>query len=72
MTEIPPAPEPSSPGFSVRRLLPLAVLVAGLIAFFALGLDRYATLDTLRDNRQALTLWVADHLLLAALAYVAV
>ncbi|MBX3490134.1 TVP38/TMEM64 family protein [Parvibaculum sp.] len=75
MTETPPAPEPApepaSPGFSLRRLLPLAVLAAGLIAFFALGLDRYATLDTLRDNRQALTLWVADHLLLAALLYVA-
>lgn len=62
--------EQGSGSFSLRRMLPLAVLVAGLVAFFVLGLDRYVTLDTLRDNRQALSLWVADHLLLAALLYV--
>lgn len=55
--------------FSIRRLWPLAVLAAGLGLFFALGLDRYATLDTLRDNRQALADWVAAHRVLAMLAY---
>lgn len=54
-----------------RRFLPLAVLLAGLGAFFALGLDRYVTLDTLRDNRQALSGWVAENWLLAAFVYVA-
>jgi len=68
MTETPP--QLPARNFSVGRLLPLGVLAVGLIAFFALGLDRYATIDTLRDNRQALTHWVADNLLLAALIYV--
>lgn len=54
----------------VRRFLPLILLASGLIAFFALGLDRYVTLDTLRDNREALTAWVAENWLLAALLYV--
>ena len=38
--------------------------------FFALGLDRYATLDTLRDNREALSAWVAANKGLAILVYV--
>ncbi|MDO9126356.1 TVP38/TMEM64 family protein [Parvibaculum sp.] len=63
-------PTPAASRLSLRRLLPLIVLAAGLAAFFALGLHRYLTLDTLRDNRQALAGWVADHWLLAALAYV--
>lgn len=54
----------------LRRFLPLLVLAAGLGAFFALGLDRYVTLDTLRDNRQALSAWVAENWALAAFVYV--
>ena len=33
-----------------RRFLPLAVLLAGLAAFFALGLDRYVSFRTLSEN----------------------
>jgi uncharacterized membrane protein YdjX (TVP38/TMEM64 family) len=62
------APIPPKRAFS--RFLPLAVLVAGLGAFFALGLDRYVTLDTLRDNRQLLSGWVAENWALAAVIYV--
>lgn len=61
---------PDKPAFSLKRLLPLVLLAAGLIAFFALGLDRYATLDALRDNRAALGAWVADNALIAALSYI--
>ena len=39
---------------TLRRLLPLAILAALIAAVFALGLDRYLTLDALRDNRSAL------------------
>lgn len=63
-------PTPAASRLSLRRLLPLIVLAAGLAAFFALGLHKYLTLDTLRDNRQALAGWVADNWLLAAFAYV--
>ncbi|MBX3445984.1 MAG: TVP38/TMEM64 family protein [Parvibaculaceae bacterium] len=66
MTEIEPPSRPAT----LRRFLPLAVLLAGLGAFFALGLDRYVTLDTLRDNRQALSGWVAENWALAAFVYV--
>ncbi|MDR3499055.1 MAG: TVP38/TMEM64 family protein [Parvibaculum sp.] len=60
------------PGFSIGRLWPLAVLALGLGLFFALGLNRYATLDTLRDNRQALSAWVAANEVEAALVYMGV
>ena len=67
MTET--APNDRRPG-ALRRFLPLLILAAGLGAFFALGLDRYVTLDTLRDNRQALSAWVAENWALAAFVYV--
>ncbi|GMV63714.1 MAG: hypothetical protein AMXMBFR74_28820 [Parvibaculum sp.] len=67
MTET--APNDRRPG-ALRRFLPLLALAAGLGAFFALGLDRYVTLDTLRDNRQALSAWVAENWALAAFVYV--
>jgi uncharacterized membrane protein YdjX (TVP38/TMEM64 family) len=60
------------PGFSIKRLLPLAVLVAGLLAFFAFGLDRYASFDALRQHREQLLTFVAEHGLWASLAFMAV
>ena len=45
----------------IARFWPLAVLLVGFIVFFALDLQRFATLDTLRDNRAALSQWVAAH-----------
>ncbi len=62
--------QPQAARSAFRRFLPLAILLAGLGAFFALGLDRYVTLDTLRDNRQTLTGWVAENWVLAAVIYV--
>lgn len=46
-------------GFSPWRLVPLGILAAGLIAFFALGLDRYVGLDALKQHHAALKEWVA-------------
>ena len=59
-------------GFSVKRLLPLAVIAAGIGAFFALGLDRYVTFDALRDNRAFLMHFVEDQGFLAVLLFVAI
>ncbi|GJL90900.1 TVP38/TMEM64 family protein [Hyphococcus sp.] len=42
----------------VRRLAPLIVILAALAGFFALGLHRYFSLDSLRDNREILRAWV--------------
>ncbi|MEM9619661.1 MAG: TVP38/TMEM64 family protein [Pseudomonadota bacterium] len=49
----------------LRRIVPVALVAAGLIAFFALGLDKYFSLDALRDNRDALRAWVDASPLLA-------
>ena len=46
---------------SARRLLPLAVLAAGFAVFFALDLDRFVTVDALRENREQLTGWVESY-----------
>ena len=57
---------------AIRRLLPLAVLLAGFTAFFAFGLDRYLSLSALAENREALLAWVAQSGALAPLVFIAV
>jgi uncharacterized membrane protein YdjX (TVP38/TMEM64 family) len=53
-----------------KRLLPLAVLVLLISAAFAFRIDRYLTLDALRDNRAALLAFVQANGVLAACAFV--
>jgi uncharacterized membrane protein YdjX (TVP38/TMEM64 family) len=67
------APEPgaAAPRSAVRRLAPLVALVAILVLFFALRLDRYVSFATLRDNRAVVTGFVADHAALAPLLFIA-
>jgi uncharacterized membrane protein YdjX (TVP38/TMEM64 family) len=55
-----------------KRLLPLAVLVLLISAAFAFRIDRYLTLDALRDNRAALLALVQANGALAACAFVLV
>lgn len=55
----------------LRRILPVAVLLAGLGLFWALGLGRYFSFDTLSRHHAGLTAWVAAHGVLAALAFIA-
>ena len=57
---------------SLKRLVPAAILLAGLAAFFALGLDRYLSLDTLKEHRVTMQSWVGENGFLAALVYMAV
>ncbi len=52
-------------GFSLKRLWPVGIVIAGFIAFFALGLDEYVTFETLRENRQALTDFVEANIVVA-------
>ena len=56
----------AGPGI-IRRAAPLIAVAAGLALFFALGLNRYFTLDALRENSEALRDW-RDESLLRALA----
>ena len=53
-----------------KRVLPLVVLVLLIGAAFAFRIDRYLTLDALRDNRAALLAFVEVNGVLAACAFV--
>ncbi len=55
----------------VVRLVPLLVLLIGLAAFFAFGLQDQLTCAALRDNRAAIGGWVNAHLALAIIAFMA-
>ncbi len=59
----------SSSGLSFGRLLPVFILIAGLVAFFALDLGRFISLTALKENREALTGWVSEAGAWAWLAY---
>ncbi len=52
-----------------RRFLPLGLLVAGFVLFFALGLQHELSLEALKTHREALESWVELHPLLAALLF---
>jgi uncharacterized membrane protein YdjX (TVP38/TMEM64 family) len=55
---------------TLRRLLPVAILLAGLAIFLLLGLERYISFDMLARHKATLTAWVAEHRLLAGLIFV--
>ena len=52
---------PGSTRFSFARFLPLLLLAAGLVAFFASGFSSYLTLDALKENRETLRSLVHAH-----------
>ena len=58
--------------WSVKRLLPLLVLLAAIVAVFALDLDRYLSFETLRQHRAALLEFVERHIVLAPLLFTVV
>jgi uncharacterized membrane protein YdjX (TVP38/TMEM64 family) len=66
-----PAAKPK-PRSQVRRIVPVAVLVAGTVTFFALGLQHYISFDTLHEHRFALLAFVAGHGALAPALFVAI
>lgn len=61
-----PPPSPKR----LKRFLPLAIVAIALGAFFLFDLDRYFSLDALRDNRAALKAWVAASPALALGAFI--
>src|SRR5712692_3261605 len=58
--------------FMWRRLIPVLVFVMGLVAFFALGLERYLSIDALRQHRGVLRAWVETSGVLATLVFMVV
>jgi uncharacterized membrane protein YdjX (TVP38/TMEM64 family) len=56
--------------FSVRRLIPVIILVAGLFAVYGLGLNEYFGFEALGDNRDDLVAWVARDRPVAAVVFI--
>ena len=54
------------------RILPLAALLGAIGVAFALDVDSYLRLETLRSHRAALAIWVENAGLLAPLTFLAV
>lgn len=61
-------PRRKTPPF--KRFLPLGLLAAAIAAAFATGLHEHLSIDTLRDHRAVLNLFVAENAVLAALAFI--
>lgn len=62
--------------FSLKRLVPVAVLAVGMVLFFAFDLHSYVTFDALKTHRAAVLDYYAQHqaltVLLFGLAYTVV
>jgi uncharacterized membrane protein YdjX (TVP38/TMEM64 family) len=56
----------------IGRWLPIIAIILGAVLFFALGLQRYLSLDALKANRDWLYWQVADRLILVLAVYVLV
>jgi uncharacterized membrane protein YdjX (TVP38/TMEM64 family) len=67
-----PGPDAGGGRPALRRLLPAAVLLAGLVVFFAFGGHRYINFDTLERHREALKALVAAYPLAGPLVFIAV
>ncbi|MBC6402299.1 MAG: TVP38/TMEM64 family protein [Hyphomonadaceae bacterium] len=61
---------PKAKSGSVKRFLPIGIIVIALIAFFALGGPKYVNLDTLKDNREVLMAFVDDNRVLTLLGFI--
>lgn len=59
-------------GAGLGRYLPVLLILAGLIAFFAFDFQRYLTFDALQEHRDDLISWVAANRLLAFLSFLLV
>ena len=59
-------------GLTLGRLVPIAVLAAGLVAYFAFDLGHYLSLEALSEHRGHLMRWVEHSGTTAALAYIAI
>jgi uncharacterized membrane protein YdjX (TVP38/TMEM64 family) len=56
----------------LKRLLPLAVLIAAAIGIFSSGLHNYLSFDALREHRETLLAFVAENAILAPLGFIAI
>ena len=66
-----PAGTPQAPRLTLARLLPLCLVVAGLIAFFAFGFHHYVDFYVLKEHHDWLGEQVGRHAVLSAIAFMA-
>ncbi len=59
-------------GLSVKRLAPLAVVITGIVGFFALGYDEYLSFEMLSAHHHDLMVWTEDNRLLAVVSFMVV
>lgn len=64
------AGEVSAPKSLVKRLMPLGIIALALAAFFALGGPDYVSIDSLRENREALSAFVGNNFITAILGFI--
>ena len=57
---------------SLRRLVPLAVIAAAIVLFFALGFGQYLSFDALKENRHGLLEWRDENRIAAVLIFIIV
>ena len=62
-------PRTDAQGFSIKRLLPLLVLLAVPALAWVFGLNRLLTFDLLAQYHGTLKAWVADHQVLSVIGY---
>lgn len=65
--------KPSTPSKPIwQRLLPLAIIVVALAAFFLLGGPKYVSFSALREHKDALAMFVENNFLTAILGFILV
>jgi uncharacterized membrane protein YdjX (TVP38/TMEM64 family) len=65
----PATPNSKNRSALIKRLAPLTVLLAAIIAFFALGLHHYLSFEALHEHREQLLIMVERHPALAPLTF---
>jgi len=55
----------------IKRWLPVAVLLSGLVLFFVFDLNRYLSFELLREHRYELLGWIDDNGLVAIFSFIA-
>jgi len=66
------SPQPLDKAKSVARLLPLAAVLAAIVAVFFFGFNEYLTFDMLSNHRQDLIQWTQKNRLLSVIGFVTI
>lgn len=56
----------------LKRFLPILLMIAAIVSFFALDLGQYLSFDALAEHRHALSQQVATHPIMASLVYISI